>query len=98
MINCLGIARVGTSTDLSIWLLYVSLNLEIANSKLIAIILILMSFSAFLSPISSTSVLAATPEVAEEYQTTGSIINLVNALYLLFMGLSPIFWGPLSQV
>ncbi|KAI8944469.1 hypothetical protein F4801DRAFT_215661 [Xylaria longipes] len=62
------------------------------------IILILISFSAFLSPVSSTSVLAATPEVAEEYSTTGSIVNLVNALYLLFMGLSPIVWGPLSQV
>ncbi|KAI1112172.1 major facilitator superfamily domain-containing protein [Nemania sp. NC0429] len=62
------------------------------------IIIILMSFSAFLSPFSSTTVLAATPEVAAEYHTTGSIVNLVNALYLLFMGLSPIFWGPLSQV
>ncbi|TGJ88753.1 hypothetical protein E0Z10_g118 [Xylaria hypoxylon] len=63
-----------------------------------SIILILVSFSSFLSPISSTSVLAATPEVAAEYSTTGSIVNLVNALYLLFMGLSPIVWGPLSQV
>ncbi|KAI1435206.1 major facilitator superfamily domain-containing protein [Xylaria sp. CBS 124048] len=62
------------------------------------IILFLMSFSAFLSPISSTSVLAATPEVAAQYKSTGSIINLVNAFYLLFMGLSPIVWGPLSQV
>ncbi|KAI0407621.1 major facilitator superfamily domain-containing protein [Xylaria palmicola] len=62
------------------------------------IILVLNSFSAFLSPVSSTSVLAATPEVAAEYNTTGSIVNLVNALYLLFMGLSPIIWGPLSQV
>ncbi|KAI1303315.1 major facilitator superfamily domain-containing protein [Xylaria venustula] len=62
------------------------------------IILFLVSFSSFLSPISSTSVLAATPEVASEYSTTGTIVNLVNALYLLFMGLSPIIWGPLSQV
>ncbi|KAI1820498.1 major facilitator superfamily domain-containing protein [Xylaria intraflava] len=62
------------------------------------IILFLMAFSAFLSPISSTSVLAATPEVAVQYSTTGSIVNLVNAIYLLFMGLSPIVWGPMSQV
>ncbi|KAI0811959.1 major facilitator superfamily domain-containing protein [Xylaria sp. FL0064] len=62
------------------------------------IILFLVSFSSFLSPISSTSVLAATPEVAAEYSTTGTIVNLVNALYLLFMGLSPIVWGPLSQI
>ena len=62
------------------------------------IILALVSYCAFLAPISSTSVLAATPEVADEYATSGSIINLVNALYMLFMGISPIVWGPLSQV
>ncbi|KAI0148766.1 MFS general substrate transporter [Xylariaceae sp. FL1272] len=62
------------------------------------IIVVLLSFSAFLAPVSSTSVLAATPEVAATYNTTGSICNLVNALYLLFMGLSPCFWGPMSQV
>lgn len=62
------------------------------------IILVLVSYCAFLAPISSTSVLAATPEVAAEYATNGSIINLVNALYMLFMGVSPILWGPLSQV
>jgi multidrug resistance protein len=26
------------------------------------------------------------------------VINLTNALYMLFMGISPCFWGPLSQV
>ncbi|KAK0727128.1 major facilitator superfamily domain-containing protein [Lasiosphaeria miniovina] len=63
-----------------------------------AIIVALLSFCAFLSPISSTSVLAATPEVAAEYSTDGSIINVVNAVYLLMMGISPIIWGPMSEV
>ncbi|KAI1105343.1 MFS general substrate transporter [Jackrogersella minutella] len=67
-----------------------------AHRKLVVVYL--LSFCSFLAPISSTSVLAATPEVAAEYNTTGSIVNIVNALYMLFMGLSPIFWGPLSQV
>ncbi|KAI2625701.1 MFS general substrate transporter [Hypoxylon sp. NC1633] len=62
------------------------------------IIVFLLSFCSFLAPISSTSVLAATPEVADEYDTTGTIINIVNALYMLCMGISPMFWGPLSQV
>lgn len=57
-----------------------------------------LSFCAFLSPVSSTSVLAATPEVAKEYDTTGSVINLSNAAYMALMGLSPIVWGPMSQV
>ncbi|KAI0134079.1 major facilitator superfamily domain-containing protein [Xylariales sp. AK1849] len=62
------------------------------------VIVVLLSFCSFLAPISSTSVLAASPEVAETFGTTGSIINLSNAMYMLFMGLSPMFWGPLSQV
>ncbi|KAI1862635.1 uncharacterized protein JN550_010160 [Neoarthrinium moseri] len=62
------------------------------------VIVSLLSFCSFLAPISSTSVLAASPEVAKEYGTTGSIINLSNALYMLMMGLSPMCWGPLSQV
>ncbi|KAH7193151.1 major facilitator superfamily domain-containing protein [Fusarium flagelliforme] len=61
-------------------------------------IVTVLSFGAFLSPISSTSVLAATPEVAATYNTTGSIINLSNAVYMIVMALSPLFWGPMSQV
>ncbi|KAK6607862.1 hypothetical protein H4I96_04097 [Botrytis cinerea] len=38
----------------------------------------------------STTVLAAVPEVANTYNSTGTIINLSNALYMLFMGLSPL--------
>ena len=63
-----------------------------------AIIVTVMSFCAFLSPISSTSVLAATPEVAAEYNTSGSVINASNAGYMALMGVSPIVWGPMSQV
>jgi hypothetical protein len=62
------------------------------------VIVTLLSFCSFLAPISSTTILAAVPEVAHEYGTTGTIVNLSNALYMLFMGLSPMFWGPLSQV
>ena len=62
------------------------------------IIVALLSYCGFLAPVSSTTVLAAVPEVASTYHTTGTIINLSNALYMLFMGISPCFWGPLSQV
>lgn len=61
-------------------------------------VVVLLSYCAFLAPISSTTVLSATPEVAAEYKTTGSIVNVTNALYLLFMGISPIVWGPFSEV
>ncbi|KAI9815799.1 MAG: hypothetical protein M1827_002195 [Pycnora praestabilis] len=62
------------------------------------IVTAILAFCGFLAPISSTTVLSAVPEVASEYATTGTIINLSNALYLIFMGLAPCLWGPLSQV
>ncbi|KAF3770601.1 hypothetical protein M406DRAFT_67002 [Cryphonectria parasitica EP155] len=57
-----------------------------------------MAWCGLLSPISSTAVLSAIPEVAASYHTTGSMISLSNALYLVFMALSPCVWGPLCQV
>lgn len=62
------------------------------------IIVTVLSFCAFLSPLSSTSILAAVPEVAKTYHTTGSIINVSNAAYMALMGISPVIWGPMSQV
>jgi len=62
------------------------------------VIVAVLSVCSFLAPISSTAVLAATPEVAATYHTSGTILNLSSALYQLFMGLSPLFWGPIGQV
>lgn len=53
------------------------------------IIVAVMSFCSFLAPMSSTTVLSAVPEVAATFNTDGSIINVSNALYMLFMGISP---------
>lgn len=62
------------------------------------IITAVLSFCGFLAPISSTTVLAAIPEVAKTYNSNGTTINISNALYMLFMGISPMFWGPIGQV
>ena len=62
------------------------------------VIVFVLAVCGFLAPVSSTAVLSAIPEVAQTFNTSGSIINLSNALYLLFMGISPCFWGPLSQL
>ncbi|KAE8146557.1 major facilitator superfamily domain-containing protein [Aspergillus avenaceus] len=66
-------------------------------ARKIAIVSIL-SYCAFLAPISSTAILAAVPEISKTYSTTGDVINASNALYLTSMGLASLFWGPLSQV
>lgn len=57
-----------------------------------------VSFCSFLAPISSTTVLSAVPEVAATFNTDGSIINISNALYMLFMGISPCFYGPYGNI
>ncbi|KAK4542733.1 hypothetical protein LTR36_006305 [Oleoguttula mirabilis] len=62
-----------------------------------ALIVAVLSFCSFLAPISSTSILAASPEVVQDYHTTVAVFGYSNALYLIFMGLSPLFWGPLGQ-
>lgn len=62
------------------------------------IIVGVLSFCSFLAPISSTSILAGVPEVAKTFNTTGSVINASNALYMAFMGIAAPFWGPFSQV
>lgn len=58
----------------------------------------IMAWCGLLSPISSTTVLSAIPEVASEFHTTGSMISLSNAVYLVFMSISTCIWGPLCQV
>lgn len=58
----------------------------------------ILALCSFLSPLSSTSILSAVPEVAKTYNSTGSVINISNALYMFMMGISPCIWGPLSQI
>ncbi|KAK7220000.1 hypothetical protein V2G26_008003 [Clonostachys chloroleuca] len=60
------------------------------------VIISVISICGFLTPIASTAVLVAIPEVAATLQTTGEMINVSNGLFFVFMGLSPIFWGPLA--
>ncbi|KAH7411672.1 major facilitator superfamily domain-containing protein [Phaeosphaeria sp. MPI-PUGE-AT-0046c] len=62
------------------------------------VIVAVVSFCSFLAPISSTTVLSAVPEVAATFNTDGSIINVSNAMYMLFMGLSPCFYGPYGNI
>jgi MFS family permease len=61
-------------------------------------IVFLVSWCGLLSPLSSTAVLSAIPEVTETYNTTANMVGVSNALYLVFMALSPLFWGPLNRV
>lgn len=70
---------------------------KFSNRRKIAIVAA-VSFCSFLAPISSTTVLSAVPEVAETFHCDGAIINVSNALYMLFMGISPCFYGPYANI
>ncbi|KAF4258520.1 hypothetical protein KXW98_006395 [Aspergillus fumigatus] len=62
------------------------------------IILVVVSWMAFVVTFSSTSLLPATPEIAAEFDTTPEILNIINAGVLLAMGFSSLIWGPLTAL
>ena len=62
------------------------------------IILAVLSYSAFISPMSSTTILSGIPEIAADYSATPLTIEMSNALYILAMGIAPVVWAPLSSV
>lgn len=61
-------------------------------------IVITLCVCGFVTPITSTALLVAIPEIADSYHTTSVIINISNAMFFVFMASSPIVWGPLAGV
>ncbi|CAG9961962.1 unnamed protein product [Clonostachys byssicola] len=53
-----------------------------------------VAYAGLIASISTTTVLAAVPEISSEFKTTPTIINISNAVYLSCVGLSCFFWGP----
>lgn len=62
------------------------------------IITAIASVGGVVATMASLLVLSAIPEVAEAFNTSGTVINYSNAVYMLFMAFSMLFWPPLSQV
>ncbi|CRK23615.1 hypothetical protein BN1708_013735 [Verticillium longisporum] len=56
-----------------------------------------VAFCGLLASMSTTSILSAVPEIMETFDTTATVINISNALYLVVIGLSSCFWGPLAD-
>ncbi|KAF4431196.1 Itaconate transport protein [Colletotrichum fructicola] len=52
----------------------------------------------FLAQMSTTSVLAAVPEIVSTFEASATVINISNAVYLTFMGLSAFIWGPYADI
>ncbi|KAK1590266.1 major facilitator superfamily transporter [Colletotrichum navitas] len=63
-----------------------------------ALITAIVSFGGLAINLAALLVLSALPEVSAAFNTSGTVINFSNALFLLMMGIGVLFWGPLSQV
>ncbi|KAJ5088337.1 Major facilitator superfamily domain general substrate transporter [Penicillium angulare] len=62
------------------------------------LILFVVSWMTLAVTFSSTSLLPATPEIAEEFSTTSEILDVINAGVLIAMGFSSFIWGPITNV
>lgn len=56
------------------------------------------SLSCLLSPLSSLAFLPAVSEIASEFNTSGTIINISNAVYLVVLAVSPCIMGPCGDI
>jgi len=62
------------------------------------LILFVVSWTTLAVTFSSTSLLPATPEIAEQFSTTSEILDVINAGVLIAMGFSSFIWGPITNV
>lgn len=56
------------------------------------------AMSGYLSPLATLTVLPAIPEIAERFNTTTETINISNAVYCIFMSISPCIFSPCSDI
>lgn len=68
------------------------------HAKRPAAALPVLCYCGFLTPLASTALLVAIPEIAYDFGTSGTIVNVSNALFFVFMAVSPMLWGPLLSV
>jgi MFS family permease len=62
------------------------------------LILFIVSWMTLAVTFSSTSLLPAIPEIAEQFSTTSEILDVINAGVLIAMGFSSFIWGPITNV
>jgi hypothetical protein len=57
----------------------------------------LVSLAAMFSPLSSNIYFPALPAISKALNTPVALVALSIAIYMLFQGLAPSFWGPLAD-
>jgi MFS family permease len=62
------------------------------------IIVVIASTSAFFSPLSSNIYYPALSIIQEEMRVSSNMINLTITMYMVFQGISPLFWGSVADM
>ncbi|KAJ5653679.1 MFS transporter [Penicillium lividum] len=62
------------------------------------LILFVVSWMTLAVTFSSTSLLPAVPEIAEQFSTTSETLDVINAGVLIAMGFSSFIWGPITNL
>ncbi|KAL4863201.1 hypothetical protein BDV12DRAFT_206728 [Aspergillus spectabilis] len=62
------------------------------------LILFIVSWNTLVVTFLSTSLLVATPEIANDLNTTPELLNVTNAGVLIAMGFSSLLWSPLAEI
>ncbi|GMK54479.1 hypothetical protein CspeluHIS016_0110650 [Cutaneotrichosporon spelunceum] len=60
------------------------------------IMIAIVSFSGFLGPVASSAFLPSINVMADELNTTPEIINYTVAIFIITIGIAPLFWSPLA--
>ncbi|ODV86651.1 hypothetical protein CANARDRAFT_113371 [[Candida] arabinofermentans NRRL YB-2248] len=58
----------------------------------------IIGFTNFLSPLSNLAFTPAIPEIASDLNTTSQMINITNAIFNVFMAISPMMLTPLGPI
>ncbi|WWC72432.1 uncharacterized protein I206_106394 [Kwoniella pini CBS 10737] len=59
-------------------------------------ILAIVSYSAIIAPMTSSIFLPSIPQMAEQLNTTAEIINYTVAVFIIIIGIAPVFWSPFA--
>ncbi|WVR08471.1 hypothetical protein IAU60_005526 [Kwoniella sp. DSM 27419] len=57
-------------------------------------ILLIVSFSAIIAPMTSSIFLPSIPQMSEDLGTTASVINYTVAVFIVVIGIAPVLWSP----
>jgi MFS family permease len=71
---------------------------SIFSKKKKIVIVTIASISAFFSPFSSNIYYPAIRIIQEDMHVSSNMINLTITMYMVFQGISPLFWGSVADM